>query len=351
MKLRIQIVNTLKTAALLLLSVTFALSIAEAAYRYYLSRKAPSFPPVGIENAIYHHDLKPNFSGPQRFGTEVANYVTNNMGFRDREMRTVNQNHSRYRLIFIGDSFTEGVGVDYDDTFVGIIQRSQPDMDILNAGVESYAPVLENLKIENKLLGLKPDHIVMLVDPSDIQDSIVYHYWLKHRDKPKESAMKVLLQTSKFLSDVVKRISPHFFLDPSLPFDPHGNVWLNYYEERGMWLQSKQIYDKWGKEGLILLLSDIADTINICKQHHVKLTVVIYPWPQYIKNKSYLVDYQGQVRQLCVKNGIELIDLFDVFTPATLSTHFIEGDIHWNKKGHELVAKTLLQRLKLPKYK
>jgi GDSL-like Lipase/Acylhydrolase family len=348
MKLRIQIGNMLKTAVLLLLSVTFALGVAEAVYRYYLSRKAPSFPPVGIENAVYHHDLKPNFSGPQRFGTEVAYYVTNNMGFRDREMRTVNPNHSRYRLIFIGDSFTEGVGVNYDDTFVGIIQRARPDMDILNAGVASYAPVLENLKIKNKLLGLKPDHIVMLVDPSDIQDSIVYHYWLKHKDKPQESTLKTLLQRTKFLTDVIKRISPHFFLDPSLPFDPNGKVWLTYYEERGMWLQNKQIYDKWGRQGLLLLLNDIDDTINICKKHAIKLTVVIYPWPQHIKDKNYLVDYQGEIKQLCMKNGVNLIDLFDVFTPATLSTHFIVGDIHWNKKGHELVANTLLKRLKLP---
>ena len=41
---------------------------------------------------------------------------TNNLGFRDYEIRDLNKNN--YYTIVIGDSFVEGVALEYEDTLV-----------------------------------------------------------------------------------------------------------------------------------------------------------------------------------------------------------------------------------------
>ena len=46
----------------------------------------------------------------------------------------------KYRVLLVGDSHTEGVGLDYDNTFANHIASLHPEIDILNAGVVSYSP-------------------------------------------------------------------------------------------------------------------------------------------------------------------------------------------------------------------
>lgn len=40
----------------------------------------------------------------------------------------------RHRILFIGDSFTEGAGLPFEQTFVGMFSQGVPDVDVLNAG-------------------------------------------------------------------------------------------------------------------------------------------------------------------------------------------------------------------------
>src|SRR5512139_1669060 len=100
--------DSVKTAILVLITCLITLGVSEMAYRSYLERNSPAYPLVGVEHPLYHHDLRPNFSGLQRYGTETAPYYTNNLGFRDAAVRNIPAVANRYRLVFLGDSFTEG---------------------------------------------------------------------------------------------------------------------------------------------------------------------------------------------------------------------------------------------------
>ena len=74
-----------------------------------------------IKSYYYHHDLRPNAHWIERWGYKNSKIFTNNLGFKDKKIREINFKDKN--ILFIGDSFTEGVGVEFENTFVGIIEE------------------------------------------------------------------------------------------------------------------------------------------------------------------------------------------------------------------------------------
>ena len=75
-----------------------------------------------IKSDIYHHDILPNTNVYENWGNLRYKLVTNSLGFRDFQNTSVKKvASSKKRLILIGDSFTEGVGLEYKDSLAGQI--------------------------------------------------------------------------------------------------------------------------------------------------------------------------------------------------------------------------------------
>src|SRR5215471_9257725 len=93
----------------------------------------------GEYSTYYHHGLKPFFSGMTNWGPLRIHMYTNSLGFKDKTTRTVPLKPDRRRIVFIGDSFTEGVGIPYEQTFVGRIAAAvnSDACEVLDAGVKS----------------------------------------------------------------------------------------------------------------------------------------------------------------------------------------------------------------------
>ena len=127
------------------------------------------FLPVDIKNKIYdkrthkiksyyyHHDLRPNAHWIENWGYKESKIYTNNLGFKDKKIRDIEFKENN--ILFIGDSFTEGVGVEFENSFVGIIEKEITskfnDYTVLNAGLSSYSPIIIlsklNYLIEKKI--------------------------------------------------------------------------------------------------------------------------------------------------------------------------------------------------------
>ena len=135
-----------------------------------------------IKSVYYHHDLVANYRGEIAWGPYKYQINTNSLGFKDNKNRTVSKVSEKYRILFIGDSFTEGVRFSYDDTFVGMIakQLENSAYEVLNAGVSSYSPKLYYLKVKYLIekLGLQVDEIFVYIDISDISDEIEYETFI-----------------------------------------------------------------------------------------------------------------------------------------------------------------------------
>lgn len=133
---------------------------------------------IRVEHPVSHHDLRPNFSENVVWGPNRYRLVTNSLGFADRTNREVPLRSDSHRILFLGDSFTEGIGYLCEQTFVGLVddRLRGNGYDILNAGVVSYSPKIHYLKMQYLLehVGLKIDELVVMVDVSDPRDEIEY---------------------------------------------------------------------------------------------------------------------------------------------------------------------------------
>jgi len=350
----------------------------------------------GVYNSYYHHDLKPMYSGNLRWGNEYPMY-TNSFGFKDKINREISLISDKYRILFIGDSFTEGVGVPYKDTFSGLVENKidLERIELFNAGVISYSPKLYYLKtkylLKNK--GLKINEIIVFIDISDIQDELVYESFIsKENNKSKEIIRNVdsLLKENsityyflrdrifcrnckilKFMNDDVKIfINKIKFLfddrnklenwDSIKIIEGENNFDLNtIYENdnksRYSWTDNKFIYKNWGKRGMMLAQNNMKKLADLCKINGIRLRIVIYPWPYQIRKKDLNGLQVYEWTKFSKNNGIELLNLFPLFIndkpiDLILNNYFIEGDVHWNRLGHKLIANMLLENFFL-KYK
>jgi hypothetical protein len=126
--------------------------------------------PFRIQHSIYHHTLKPNFDGVGRWGDWSYRLCTNSHGFKDRCDKKSGPDKA-FDLAFIGDSFTEGIGLPFEDTFVGMIADKNPQLRIANLGVVSYSPAIHLAKLKNLYSnGYSFKHVIVFIDIGDVYD-------------------------------------------------------------------------------------------------------------------------------------------------------------------------------------
>ena len=128
---------------------------------------------------LYHHDLKKGISSSSVWGQREVSFYTNSLGFRDRSPETVPRQAVGPRILLIGDSFTEGLGVEYEDSFAGIVadRLVAQGTEVLNAAAVSYSPSIYYRKIRYLLeeVALQFDEVITFIDISDIQDEAIHY--------------------------------------------------------------------------------------------------------------------------------------------------------------------------------
>jgi len=99
----------------------------------------------------------------------------NSLGLSDIE-HPVEKDSSEYRIIALGDSFTEGDGADADSTWLKFLERGLQKYNyplhlrFMNAGVCGSDPYFEYILLREKLLQYKPDLVIVCINSTDILD-------------------------------------------------------------------------------------------------------------------------------------------------------------------------------------
>lgn len=128
---------------------------------------------------LVHRSLIPNQNCRIKGEEFEIDFKVNSLGLRDNEIPEVKP-VGEYRILFLGDSFTTGWGVQLSDTFVkqaGKILSSRfirNNINTINAGVPAYSPILEKLYLENRGIKLDPDLVVIQLFMNDFYDERQY---------------------------------------------------------------------------------------------------------------------------------------------------------------------------------
>src|SRR4051812_39218461 len=80
--------------------------------------------PVRRADDLYDHGLLANVTGTISWGSARYDFHTNSLGFRDAAVRDVPMKAIVPRIVLIGDSFTEAVGMPFSDSFAGMLAQA-----------------------------------------------------------------------------------------------------------------------------------------------------------------------------------------------------------------------------------
>lgn len=315
---------------------------------------------------FYHHGLRADQNRRTHWGGRKYQMVTNSLAMRDSENRQIPLQSPSKRVVVIGDSMIEGLGVDYDKSVAGNLQKLwQPaGVEVLNAGVVSYSPHLYSLKTRYLIerVGLEFDHLVVFIDISDIQDETFYESF-QPTEEEQTNRMTDWWRRHSMMGQVADRFSspaPRF--TNQFRTDADVNVWMEatdaYHGDldpevgRWRWTIDESLYEAWGQRGLLLAKQHMLDLGRLCREHQIELTVVIYPSPTQIFANDEDSIQRRFWQQACDEMDVPLIDLFPIFLDRSYSgprevyrLFYFPNDTHWNRAGHQLVADQVHQAI------
>lgn len=340
---------------------------------FFISNKEDNF---RIKHSYFHHGLKSNIEATTTWNAkDYYSLVTNSLGFRDYTARNIDLSNNKHRILLIGDSHTEGVGVEYKNSFAGIL-NSKIDtnkIEILNAGVVGYSPKLYYLKTKYLIeeIGLKFDELFVFIDISDIQNELVYANFNPEKKSVKDKYFDKLKSFLNTYSFIYHFISNHIKDNKRMEFykqrnkvaeNPRTDLYYSFFDEFsdnellqnedfhsiGTWYLDKTIFDKWGRQGLILSKWHMVGLADLCKSHGIKMTISIHPWPIQIVAQDWNSIQVQFWNKFARDYEVNFINFFPILQKESelknsIKQYYFGGDVHFNAKGHNLIANELLK--------
>ena len=159
--------------AAIALSVLLTLLVVELALRLLWT------PPSWRSHSLFRpHDVygwapRPGITGTHATPEYCHQASNTRQGFRGSEVFSAERPADvRARILFIGDSFTYGLGAENSQTFVELVNAAFPDVEVINSGANGYctrecAAVLDHLGP-----ALRPDLTVYVFYWNDIEDNL-----------------------------------------------------------------------------------------------------------------------------------------------------------------------------------
>ncbi len=316
-------------------------------------------PSSAIEPSYYyHHGLKSNYKGRIDWGGQKNYMYTDSLGFKYSSRHQISLDSEKRRILVIGDSFVEGVGVPYNKTFVGLVSNhvDSNKFEVINAGTTSFSPKLYYLRTKYLLdvKGLHFNDLYVFIDISDIEDEITYKSYKSLTVPDKEYVIKVTdawlkSHSAAYAYALRKKLLYAIYSQSSSDAIPGFSP--GYYEERSLWTIDDNVYQKWGAEGVALALENMEKLYQLAREHAITLHIAVYPWPMQIQ-KNDLHSRQVKIWQkFSEERGLDFINYFPDFIDKNkqandiIQKYFIPGDVHWNEVGHEVVAEKLIANI------
>lgn len=340
---------------LVISSLLLSLIMIEGAVRVFLPHWAPR---TGELTKFWNFDSHygwahiPNTSGPfDSHGFQTTVRINAN-GFRGPEV-PYTRTDERRRVLVLGDSFVWGFGVNEHEMFTAVLEELVPDLEAVNLGVSGYSTDQELLLYQNEGYKYQADIIVILVVKNDLKantESVVYVTYAKPVFRLENGNLVLYnypVQQTPQLVNYAAKLASRSYLMRGLNrlrerFRTKGNT---LYNERSNFKGSTNLpvvredggkLSFTGNPAEILMVKELLELRDsiIEKQTKAKILVAFHDdHPSFQKMCPYL---QGL--------GISCLWLAPYLAEVDEPYH-LQGDSHWNARGHELVGKFLAEAI------
>ena len=353
-----------KNIALLVFSVIISFIMAElllAAFDISVLKQDSDY---RTSDDVFHHSFVPNSSAEFKSSEWDVKYNINSFGFRDREF-SIKKPDNVFRVLMLGDSFTEGYGMEVENSFPKqfesiLNQRSDKKYEVINTGVGSYSPIIEYLILKQKGILLQPDMVILNYDWSDALDDYKYSK-LAVWDGEELIAVKPELQEPESFfagfRDFLSRRS-HIYQFFAKRFAPVTSKIIPYDMESDRLIFLR---DNLSDEDYLELFNNSAPFLlkikELLEQQSILFVIHIYPyglqlsteaWSQgrstffFSKEKTYPLKPFEIVESFADEHTIPVVNSYSYFKKEDdYKSLYFDYDGHFTEPGHKIVANAL----------
>ena len=302
-----------------------------------------------ISHPNFHHTLQRNVDTQSQWGESIYKTCTDKNGFRIHcgKIKKFDE-----EIILIGDSFTEGIGLNYEETFAGMLSN-EFKINFRNMAVASYSPAIYEKKIkfflEKKIIN--PKEVLVFLDISDIDDEF-YYYSCKNNESVCSKSDDAILNADK---EIIKKINFPIFKKikktirlQKRKFFPKIHVYdKDHHRSSWTYLENNDKVNV----GIANAITNMNELHLYLKSKNIPMSLAVYPWPGQI-----LYDKQDSLqvklwRDFCLTRCKSYINLFPLFFEEidTLSKkeivkkYYLKHDVHFNKKGNKKIFNKLIE--------
>lgn len=315
-----------KTFALLLGSTLFALLLAEVIVRIFIPVRnvGPSFTEY---DPVYGKRLKRNFTCERITPEFTMRLTTNSLGFRGPEPTTFPDQC----ILFIGDSYTEGYGVDDGEEFPEIVRRELSKrygpqaVPVVNAGMGDIGHGRWIKFLKNDGTRLRPRLVVLQVMENDFYDNLQEDMFIRMENDSLVEYPPTPQGTSRLIQRIIETI-------PRLDY-----MYLTGLLRQTSWLAVKGTELPPSEDELAItdrLTYRLVDEIlRICDRERWQALVLF-------------VGLEGR-RHGELQKVVKRHNAWHINAPSLMQRpdFYYTIDGHWNARGHEFVANQVLDAI------
>lgn len=297
----------------------------------------------------------------------------NSLGLRNPEI-TLPKPQNTNRILFIGDSFVFGLGVEEEQTFVRqteVLLNQQLDhpLEAINAGLPAAGPSYYYMYLDQEGQKLEPDVVVVgFYLRNDVAENVLNSQWVEVNAQglPTKTTSSIyyvdptgnlfpaplpfkyrvpILRSSHLFVLVADRLppppghDPKKFISNQICFYKKSCSSLNEAKAKTKILFQgiKHLTDAQGQKLLVVFIPSELQFTN-----KVNFTKTEVPIPLSPQEKDYP---HNEFAAFFTQEGIDYLDLREYFAAKDPLSAYFAQDRHWNESGHQLAAEALSQKL------
>ena len=337
----------LMTTSVLVVVVAF-----EAAVRLWIPGWAP---PAGDRRFWAYDPLLgwrhvPGRSGLHQHPDFRVRVDINDAGLRDRDYPTART--QRDRMLFLGDSFGWGFGVERDESVSELLEARHPGWEIVNASVSGYGTDQQLLWYREEGFQYQPDVVFVLFHPNDFHDNSRYSRYgyrkplFEIRDAERLELTEVPVERRPTrarierwlvhhvalyprLDGLIDDWSERFWAEPEPAPAPKGAGASRGRVKKAGVVSSKHDPGEHPKRITARLLTELRDEVERRGARLVVASVPMWDAP-----RAFLARTLDEL-------GVPYLPLDDAFDGIAREHVKFPNDAHWSPGGHRVAAEAI----------
>lgn len=280
-------------------------------------------PGVGIQ-FVPNTEFELNYDSNPRGYFDANNGLTyriNEYGFRGPSYPKAKPAGTR-RIVLLGDSFTFGEGVRFEDTLGERLERlldatRDAPVEVLNLGVSGARTGAEVSYLRQRGLAFGPDLVILVYVLNDAAAGDL-DFWEDYRQQYEKRWLKGSYLASYLFARASRTVMGRRYIDELVE-------------------SARSHSDRWRWSMRLLL-----EAKRLSTSAGSKFAVVIFPFMYRLDDSYPFREFHRLVFDYCQSKGIEVLDLLESFTGRRDTDLWVHAsDQHPNEIAHEIAAQAI----------